>query len=40
VQKGGNKAGKRNDMESPAVASSNVANVKRLRVSQNQNFPG
>lgn len=39
LKKGGNKAGKRNDMESPAVASSNVANVKRLRVSQNQNFP-
>ncbi|KAI5417656.1 GATA transcription factor 26 [Lathyrus oleraceus] len=32
----GNKAEKCNDMESPAVASSNV---KRLRVGQNQNFP-
>jgi hypothetical protein len=40
VQKGGIKAEKYDDMESPAVASSNVANAKRLRVSQNQNFPG
>ncbi|WJX89236.1 hypothetical protein P8452_71250 [Trifolium repens] len=37
--KGGIKAEKYDDMESPAVASSNVANAKRLRVSQNQNFP-
>lgn len=37
VQNGGKKAEKYNDMESPAVASSNV---KRLRVGQNQNFPG
>ncbi|CAK8562679.1 unnamed protein product [Lathyrus sativus] len=39
LKSGGNKAGKCDDMESPAVASSNVANVKRLRVGQNQNFP-
>ncbi|XP_058764678.1 GATA transcription factor 26-like [Vicia villosa] len=39
LKSGGNKAGKCDDMESPAVESSNFANVKRLRVGQNQNFP-
>ncbi|CAJ2663958.1 unnamed protein product [Trifolium pratense] len=39
LKKGGIKTEKYDDMESPAVASSNTANTKRLRVSQNQNFP-